>query len=292
MPVQLSASSHSPAAERQMVLEDEKPSAGHVELVPVHVSATSHSLTAARHTVPALPAGCWHATLVPSHWSFVQGLPSLVHAVPAAFFASAGQLGPVLVQFSARSHSSAAARQTVAAEAKPSAGQLFVTPSQLSATSQTSVAGRQTVPAGVFASAGQVVLVPEQVSCGSQTPPEARQTTPALPAGCWQATLVPSHWSSVQGLPSLEHAVPADFFASAGQLGPFPGQLSARSHSSAATRQTVLEDAKPSAGQVALEPEQVSATSQRSAAARQVIPAVLNVQLDVQHEAVVPLAAP
>src|SRR5205823_5184552 len=41
---------------------------------------------------------------------------------------------------------------------------------------------------------------------------------------------------------------------SAGQLGPLPGQFSGRSHSPAATRQTVLEEAKPSAGQVALAP--------------------------------------
>ena len=83
----------------------------------------------------------------------------------------------------------------------------------------------------------------------------------------------------MQGLPSLVHAVPADSFASAGQLGPLPGQFSGRSHSPAATRQTVLDEAKPSAGQVALEPEQVSATSQTSATAWQTVPAVLNVQL-------------
>ena len=96
----------------------------------------------------------------------------------------------------------------------------------------------------------------------------------------------------MHGLPSLVHAVPADSFASAGQLGPLPGQFSGRSHSPAATRQTVLEEAKPSAGQVALEPLHVSATSHTSAAARQVVPAVLNVQLDVQHDPAVPLAAP
>src|SRR5205823_1774245 len=193
LPVQLSASSHSPAAARQTVLEDAKPSAGHVVLVPVHVSATSHAPAVGRRAAPGLPAGCWQATLVPSHWSSVHGLPSLVHAVPEAFFASAGQLGPVPVQLSARSHASAAARQTVEEDAKPSGGQSFVMPSQLSATSQVSAAGRQTVPAGVFASAGQVALVPVHVSCGSQAPAEARHSAPALPAGCWQALLVPSH---------------------------------------------------------------------------------------------------
>src|SRR5439155_1658043 len=142
-----SAWSHSPAAARHNVVEEAKASAGHVELVPVHVSATSHAPADARHTAPPLPAGCWQATLVPSHWSTVHGLPSLVHAVPAAFFASAGQLGPLPGQFSARSHSFAATRQTVLDDAKPSAGQVALDPEQVSATSQTSVAARPVVPA-------------------------------------------------------------------------------------------------------------------------------------------------
>src|SRR5437660_176811 len=98
---------------------------------PGQVSAASHSFAAARHAVPALPAGCWQALLVPSHWSRVQGLVSEVQAVPA-----------------------------------------------------------DTLP-----SAGQVMLDPSQVSATSHTPATARQTAPALPAGCWQVVLVPSHWS-------------------------------------------------------------------------------------------------
>src|SRR2546421_625713 len=50
---------------------------------PGQVSATSHSFAAARHTAPALPAGCWQVVLVPLHLSSVQGLPSSGHAVPA-----------------------------------------------------------------------------------------------------------------------------------------------------------------------------------------------------------------
>src|SRR5207247_1312523 len=42
-------------------------SAGQVALVPVQASATSHAPAAGRHTVPAWPAGCWHASLLPSH---------------------------------------------------------------------------------------------------------------------------------------------------------------------------------------------------------------------------------
>src|SRR5439155_19766014 len=112
------------------------------------------------------------------------------------------------------------------------------------------------VLAGSKPSAGQAVLVPVQLSATSHTPAAARHSAPALPAGCWQAALVPSHWSAVQGLLSAVHTVPADFFASAGQSGPFPGQFSARSHSPADARQTVLEDWKPSAGQVGRVPPQ------------------------------------
>src|SRR5207302_3499558 len=61
--------------------------------------------------------------------------------------------------------------------------------------------------------------------------------------------------------------------ASAGQLGPVPGQLSAGSHSPAESRQTVLDDLKASAGQTVLDPVQVSSTSQSPAAARHTAPA-------------------
>src|SRR5206468_3279651 len=168
VPVQFSAGSHSPAEGRHSVKADKKPSGGHVELVPSHVSTASHVPAVGRHTAPTFPAGCWQVTFVPSHWSVVHGLPSSVHAVPFAFFASAGQFGPLPVQFSARSHSPATARHGVADDAKPSAG--------------------------------HVVLAPVHVSATSQTPAVGRQTAPALPAGCWHVTLVPSHWSSVQGL--------------------------------------------------------------------------------------------
>src|SRR5437763_7465796 len=92
-------------------------SAGQVELDPVQLSARSHSLAAARHVVPALP-GLWtHSALpaVPLHWSVVHTLPSSVHAVPAAFTVSAGQVELDPVQLSARSHSLAAARHVVPA---------------------------------------------------------------------------------------------------------------------------------------------------------------------------------
>jgi hypothetical protein len=52
LPVQVSAASHTPAAARQTVVFEAKPSAGHVVLVPSQVSATSQTPTEARHTVP------------------------------------------------------------------------------------------------------------------------------------------------------------------------------------------------------------------------------------------------
>jgi len=206
-PVQVSARSQSPTAARQTVLEDLKASAGHVLLGPVQVSATSQSPAAARQVAPALPARCWQALLVPLQVSVVQTLPSSAHAVPLDFFASTGQFGPLPGQFSARSHSPAAARQIVLEDLK--------------------------------ALAGQVLLVPVQVSATSHTPAAARQVAPALPAGCWQMLLVPLHWSSVQGLASDVHGVPARVRASAGHAPLLPVQVSCGSHSPVDARQSV-----------------------------------------------------
>ena len=97
-PEQFSARSHSPAEARQTVLDDLKTSAGQTVLDPVQVSSTSQGPAAARHTAPAFPAGCWQASLLPSHSSRLHGLPSSVHAVPARLFASAGQVALVPVQ--------------------------------------------------------------------------------------------------------------------------------------------------------------------------------------------------
>src|SRR5437867_13434900 len=84
-------------------------------------------------------------------------------------------------------------------------------------------------------------------------------------AGCWHVTWVPSHWSSVQGLPSEVHAAPLVFFASAGHAPPaVPGQFSATSHSPAAVRHTKLLGCTTSAGQLALVPVHTSSGSQRS----------------------------
>src|SRR3989454_9599210 len=84
-------------------------------VAPGQVSATSHSFAAARHTTPALPAGCVQVALVPLHTSAVQGSPSSVHAVLLGWDASVGQAVLVPVQVSATSHSFAAARHSAPA---------------------------------------------------------------------------------------------------------------------------------------------------------------------------------
>jgi hypothetical protein len=238
-PVQFSATSHGPAEARHCVAAEAKLSAGHALAAPSHVSATSHELTALRQTVPLLatlsvgqvvetplqvsatsqppadarqvvpelPAGCWHELLEPSHWSSVHGLLSELHEVPEPSFESAGQAALEPVHFSTASHSPAAARQVV--------------------------------PLATSESAGQVVDEPVQVSAMSHAPAEARHCVPALPAGCVQETLEPSHSSTVHGLPSLVQLVPKPAFESAGHDVDTPLQVSWTSHSPAAERQTV-----------------------------------------------------
>src|SRR5205807_649000 len=189
--------------------------------------------------------------------------------VPAALSASAGQVALVPVQFSAASHRSTAARQTVLDDRKPSAGQVLLVPVQVSAASQGPAAARHTVPAfpagcvqvalvplqmsrvqtfpssvhavpfTLKALVGHVVLVPVQVSATSHSPATARHSAPALPAGCVQVSVVPSHRSGVQGLVSSVQAVPAAFTVSPGHVALEPVQLSATSHSFAAARQIV-----------------------------------------------------
>src|SRR5437016_2594809 len=63
------------------VLAGCKASGGQYTLVPVQVSATSHAPAAAWQTVPALAGGWMHRPL-PSHSSALHTLPSSSHAVP------------------------------------------------------------------------------------------------------------------------------------------------------------------------------------------------------------------
>src|SRR6185436_18843941 len=84
VPVQNSATSHSPVAARHSTLLGLNSSAGQVGLTPSHASARSQSPAVARHTVPAFPAGCVQLFPLPSQTSRVQTFPSSVQAVSAA----------------------------------------------------------------------------------------------------------------------------------------------------------------------------------------------------------------
>src|SRR5436309_2162323 len=193
-------------------------------------------------------------------------------------------------------------------------------PGQVSATSHSPAAGRHTVPP-LPGRCWQLVLVPSQVSA-VQGSPSSGHAAPAFPAGCVHVVLVPLHTSAVQGLPSSVQAVPFDLKTSLGQVVLLPVQLSARSHSAAAARQTApalptgcwqstlvplhwsrvqalpssvqavpLAFRGPSAGHVALEPVQVSGRSHSPAAARQVFVLLAKVQLFLQHEPAAPFNA-
>src|SRR5438094_43890 len=193
-------------------------------------------------------------------------------------------------------------------------------PGQVSATSHSPAAGRHTVPP-LPGRCWQLVLVPSQVSA-VQGSPSSGHAAPAFPAGCWQVLFVPSHWSRVHGLLSAVQDVPLAFLTSAGQVELVPVQVSARSHSAAAARQTApalptgcwqstlvplhwsrvqalpssvqavpLAFRGPSAGHVALEPVQVSGRSHSPAAARQVFVLLAKVQLFLQHEPAAPFNA-
>src|SRR5207245_11206715 len=94
-----------------------KPWDGHAALVPVHVSAMSHALAAARQTVPAATKpSAGQALLAPSQLSATSQAPAAGRQT-AVLFASAGQVALDPVQVSATSHAPAAARHTVALEA-------------------------------------------------------------------------------------------------------------------------------------------------------------------------------
>src|SRR5205823_3154335 len=94
-----------------------KPSDGHAAAAPVHVSAMSHALAAARQTVPAATKpSAGQALLAPSQLSATSQAPAAGRQT-AVLFASAGQVALDPVQVSATSHAPAAARHTVALEA-------------------------------------------------------------------------------------------------------------------------------------------------------------------------------
>src|SRR6185436_18464052 len=104
---------------------------------------------------------------------------------------------------------------------------------------QTLPSSVHTVPFVFFWSVGQVADEPVHVSARSHSPAAIRHGVPMFPAGCWQATFVPSQISRVQTLPSSVHAVPFVFFWSVGQTVDMPVHVSARSDSPIAFRHGV-----------------------------------------------------
>src|SRR2546425_447751 len=192
-PSQLSAGSHGPAEGRQTAVL--LASAGQAAPVPVQFSAGSHTPAEARHTVDDdWKASAGQLWVVPSQCSATSHAPADARQVTKApLTLSAGQLGPLPVQCSATSQSPVCGRQTVVLGLNPSAGQLALEPVQFSALSQSPAEARHSEKGAWKASAGQTVLVPVQFSSASHGPADGRHTAPALPAGCWQVSLLPSH---------------------------------------------------------------------------------------------------
>jgi hypothetical protein len=115
LPVQFSATSQAPLIGRQTVDEGLNGLTGQVVDVPVQVASRSQTSVAARHCVPACPAGCWQTADEPLQVSVVQTLPSSGQDVPLALKPFAGQVVDEPVQVAARSQTSAAARHWVPA---------------------------------------------------------------------------------------------------------------------------------------------------------------------------------
>src|SRR5437899_2793674 len=155
--------------------------------------------------MPALPAGCWQVSLVPSQVSVVHGLLSSVHPVPLGSFASAGHAVFVPSQASATSQTPAAARHGVPG-LPAGCWQVSLVPSQVSVVHGL-LSSVHPVPLGSFASAGHAVFVPSQASATSQTPAAARHSVLAFPAGPpWHCPLLQVSLT-VHGLPSSHGAV-------------------------------------------------------------------------------------
>lgn len=122
LPVHDSATSHTPAAARQVVVAGENWFVGHVAEEPVQVSATSHTPALGRHTVvPLANASGGHAALVPVQRSAGSQVPFPArHTVVFGKKTSAGHAAEFPVHVSAESQPPvAAARHTVVFERKP-----------------------------------------------------------------------------------------------------------------------------------------------------------------------------
>jgi hypothetical protein len=180
-PVQVSAWSQMPFAERQTWLGGCTAFGGHALFTPSQVSATSQTSEAERQvTLVEATASAGQFTFEPSQTSCTSQIPEAVRQTkPDGRFVSEGQLAVPPGHVSATSHAPAEERQTVP-NWKPSPGQAAAEPVQLSALSHTPAELRHTVVAGLNASAGQAPADPLHVSALSQTPADDRQTAPEV----------------------------------------------------------------------------------------------------------------
>jgi len=286
-PVQFSATSQTPATERQTVAPLAKQLSGPSLHVLPQIPPPMHGSPAwLLHVPPAQVSGplqnrpSLHGAVLllctqvpaPLHSSSVQTLPSVVHADPRSS-----------LQVSAASlHES---WQTLPPVHGSPECWLQVPPPQMSVPLQNRPSS-QTLPSppshalvASLQAPAQVPMPPAHGSPGWTVHDPARHVSGPLqnvPSShgpvlfvCAQVP-VPLQKSSVQTLPSVEHGVELLALPSAGHVAE-PLQTSAASHSSVAARH-VIAPANPSAGHEADAPLQVSATSQTPFAARQVLP--------------------
>ena len=165
---------------------------------PLHVDSQLPS----RSQSPSPSGHAGHITSLqlpaPSH----EPRPHAPHGVSVGAVRSVGQRALDPVQDSAMSHvGSIASRHTVVLGSKASGGHAALSSRHVSARSQTSAAARQTVPPAKV-SAGQLAA-PAQVSTTSHTPAEARHTVPvAMNLSLGQLVEAPLQRSSRSHVPA------------------------------------------------------------------------------------------
>ena len=198
LPVQLSATSHTPADVLHSVVAGSNTSAGQAVELPVQFSAMSHA-----------PADA-------------------LHSVVAGSNTSAGQAVELPVQVSAMSHTPADGRHSVVAGSNPSAGQAAELPVQFSATSHTPRDGLHSVAGDSKPSAGQAAELPVQYSATSHQSDIPLQSVILGKIHRQGNSLNFPYRSLLYHMPLPMHTVVARRLA--GQLAELPVQVSAASH--------------------------------------------------------------
>ncbi len=211
MPVHFSATSHTPAEARHVVVDGRNTSLGQAADAPLHDSAVSQTSAAGRHTPPFANASVGHAAAEPVHDSATsQGPATGRHTFVDGAKLSAGHAAELPLQTSAMSQGPAAARHVLPGGASRSGGHAADVPLHDSATSQPPFDGRQTPPL-VKTSVGHVDDVPVHSSATSHGPAAARHTVVAAENPVATHVVTPPVHEIVpvsHGLPVL-HGVPA-----------------------------------------------------------------------------------